>query len=67
MTITELRKISKQNGYKKAILLFEKPNGEYGYTSYGYNKSQCDKTKIIADKMYSTFGKELKNEIFKQC
>ena len=49
LPISNARDASKRLGLRSMIVLQELPTGQWGYTSYGKTKTDCDRAKILAD------------------
>jgi len=53
--ISEVRKLAKQHDAASVIVIFT--DGEnIGYTSYGYDRAMCSRTREIADRLVAQAG-----------
>lgn len=49
LPINKASDVSKRLGLRTMIVIQELPTGQWGYTSYGDTKANCDRARRIAD------------------
>jgi len=56
LPVSRAREASKRLGLRSMIVLQELPSGEWGYTSYGKTKADCERARRIADSALEHLG-----------
>lgn len=55
--ISTARQIAGQHGLHALVCIYEMPDGRLGYTSYGRDRSLCDRAKTLADAAFDAVEK----------
>lgn len=53
LPVKNARDASKRLGLRTMIVLQELPGGEWGFTSYGRTRADCDRALVIAEELMS--------------
>jgi hypothetical protein len=53
LPVKNAREASKRLGLRSMIVMQELPNGQWGFTSYGKTKADCDRALAIAEELLS--------------
>ncbi len=56
------RDFAKKFGADRVVIYFVKPDGQYGYASYGKTKELCKQAGCVADKTFAAMGEAFVRE-----